>query len=84
MCYAVELAGSPKRDETQWQEHCHADVDDADADDDDDDADDDGDDVPPDNMEGVVGVKGAVGRALKMGLLQNYTVLQVVGYIWLC
>ena len=55
------------------------DDDDADDDDDDDgydeDYDDDGDDVPPDNMEGVVGVKGAVGCALKMGLLQNYKVL---------
>ena len=35
------------------------------------DDDDDDDDVPPDNMEGVVGVKGAVGSALKMGFLQN-------------
>ena len=51
------------------------DDDDADDDDDDDrydeDYDGDGDDVPPDNMEGVVGVKRAVGCALKMGFLQN-------------
>ena len=64
-----EIAGSPLHiDDDDNNDHG-----DDDNDDDDKYDDHDSDDIPPDNMESVVGMKGAVGCALKVCFLRNWS-----------